>query len=279
MDFTGKVVYITGGSSGIGLSCARAFASLGAHITIFARDISRLEDASRDIARHARSQGQLIHAVSMNVSDNEETASKTKEAMALTGPPHVAIANAGIGYAELFLNTPFSAFDAVMKTNVYGVRNFIAGVLPAMAYGGRIAIVSSLAGLIGMYGYTSYSTSKFALVGLAECLRAELKPMGISVTLVCPPEVDTPFLPQEAEHLPVESKVIKAFCGRISPERAARAVVKGVSRRRFLVIPGVLANVMYTIHRLSGGLLTRYASDALVWAVQRPARRGMKGRP
>ncbi|HPC48279.1 MAG TPA: SDR family NAD(P)-dependent oxidoreductase, partial [Deltaproteobacteria bacterium] len=134
--------------------------------------------------------------------------------------------------------------------------------------------VSSAAGLMGMYGYTAYGTSKFALVGFAECLRCELEPMGIHVTLVCPGEVDTPFVPREAEHLPLESRVIKSFCGRISPDRVARAIVKAVASERFLVTPGVLTTIMYTLHRLSGGFLTRHTSDLVVRLVGWYARRG-----
>jgi len=277
-DFSGKTVYITGGSSGIGLETARLFASLGGDVVIFARDEERLASAARDIEGHRRSGSQKVHAVHMDVADPESVRTGIEEAIEKAGPPQVAIANAGVGYADLFIDTPHEAFDAVMKTNVYGVRSFVANVLPHMVGAkGTIVIVSSAAGLMGMYGYTTYGTSKYALVGFAECLRAELRTMGMTVTLVCPGEVDTPFVPKEAERLPFESRVVKSFCGRISPSRVAHAIVKGVAGKRFLVIPGVLTNLMFALHRFSNGMLTRYTSDLVVfvlrWYVSKQAAR------
>ncbi len=268
-DFHDKLVYITGGSSGIGLETARLFSSLGAHVAVFARNAKRLELARLDIERHRRSPSQTISAMTMDVADNAEVQKKIPLAVKEFGLPDIAIANAGVGYADCFMNIPYEEFDALMKTNVYGVRNTIAAVLPFMKdRGGHIVIVSSAAGLMGMYGYTLYGTSKFALVGFAECLRSELKPLGIPVTLVCPAEVDTPFVPREAETIPPEARAVKSFCGRIRPDRVARAIVKGVSKKRFLMIPGILTNIIYVNHRLTGGLATRFTTDLIVKFIQ-----------
>lgn len=269
-----KVVYITGGSSGIGLETARLFASLGAHVAVFARNPERLEQARLDIELHRRSLSQKVFSLSMDVADHEDVDHKMASAMKDFGIPDILIANAGVGYADRFMNIPFEEFAAIMKTNVFGVRNTIAALLPSMKdRGGHIVIVSSAAGLMGMYGYTAYGTSKYALVGFAECLRSELKPLGIPVTLVCPAEVDTPFVPREAQTLPPESRAVKSFCGLIKPDRVARAIVRGVSKRKFLVIPGMLTNIMYVSHRLTGGVLTRATSDLVVRFVQWRLRR------
>lgn len=278
MDVAGKVVYITGGSSGIGLETAKEFASLGAHVAVFARDESRLQTACREIEAYRKTPSQRVAFASMDVADNADVAEKVSRMVRDMGAPDIAVANAGIGYADRFEAIPFEAFDRVMKTNVYGVRNFVAASLPYMKPGSAVVIVSSAAGLMGMYGYTAYGTSKFALVGFAECLRAELKTEGISVVLVCPAEVDTPFIAKEAEHIPMESRVVKSFCGRIHPKRVAAAIAKAAASRRFLVIPGFLANTMYAIHRLTGGCMTRHASDMVISLVRWYTKAG-KGRP
>jgi short-subunit dehydrogenase len=134
--------------------------------------------------------------------------------------------------------------------------------------GGRIVIISSAAGLMGMFGYTSYATSKYALVGFAECLRSELKRYDISVTLVCPPEVDTPFLANEST-IPSEARALKNFAGTLQPGPVAKAIVKGISKKKFLVIPGILANLLFLNHRLTNGWATRITSDLIVKWMQR----------
>ena len=153
-----------------------------------------------------------------------------------------------------------------MKINVYGTRNTVSAILPFMKQkgGGHIVNVSSVAGMIGMYGYTLYCTSKYAIVGFSECLRSELKRFNITVTLVCPPEVKTPFVAEEAKTLPPEARVVKNLAGLLSTERVAKAIVRGISRKRFMVVPGFMAKSLLFWHRISNGLLTRTPADLII---------------
>lgn len=267
-DFSNKLVYITGGSSGIGLETARLLSSRGAHIAIFARNKDRLDQARQDIERHRRSPDQKIHTMQVDVADNNDVQEKMKEAVIQFGVPDIIITSAGVGHADYFENISHEAFDRLMKINVYGTRSVIATLLPSMKNrGGQITIISSAAGLIGMYGYTSYSTSKYALVGLAECLRSELKCYNIAVTLVCPPEVDTPFLANETG-IPPEARALKNFAGALKPGPVARTIVNSMARKKFLVVPGLLAKLLFLNHRLTNGLSTRFSSDIIVRLVR-----------
>jgi short-subunit dehydrogenase len=269
-DFSNKLVYITGGSSGIGLETARLLSSLGADVAIFARNKDRLDQARQDIERHRRSPDQYFHTMQVDVADNDDVQEKMKGAIIQFGIPDIVITSAGIGQADLFENVSHQAFDALMKINVYGTRSVIAALLPSMKdRGGQIVIISSAAGLMGMFGYTSYSASKYALVGLAECLRSELKRYNIAVTLVCPPEVDTPFLANEAG-IPPEARALKNFAGTLKPGPVARTIVKGIGKKKFLVVPGLLAKLLFLNHRLTNGLSTRFSSDIIVRLVRRP---------
>jgi short-subunit dehydrogenase len=81
-----------------------------------------------------------------------------------------------------------------------------------------------------MFGYSLYSTTKYALVGFSECLRSELKRFNIKVTLVCPPEVKTPFLEEEAKTLPPEGRAVKNLAGLLKPETVAKAIIRGIKR-------------------------------------------------
>jgi len=209
--YKNKHVYITGGSSGIGLEIARKLFSYGANLTLIARNNAKLEDARRDIEQFKVLHEQYIRCLSVDVADNSELSRVISQAIKEFGAPDILINSAGIIACDYLSNISYDTFDAVMKINLFGTRNMIAQTLPAMKQGSHIVIISSMAGLVGMCGYTAYGTLKFALVGLAECLRGELKQKGIHLTVVCPPEIDTPMLLDEMKTMPFESRILKKY--------------------------------------------------------------------
>jgi short-subunit dehydrogenase len=101
-------------------------------------------------------------------------------------------------------------------------------------------------------------------VGFTECLRSELKRFNINVTLVCPPEVKTPFIEEEAKTLPPEARVVKNLAGLLTPQQAAKAIVSGIKRKKFLVVPGIMARSLLFWHRISNGFLTRKPADLII---------------
>jgi len=106
-------------------------------------------------------------------------------------------------------------------------------------------------------------------VGISECLRSELKREGVGVTVVCPPEVSTPMVADEGATISAESRAVKRMAGVLTPDGVAQAVVKGVARGRFMIIPGGRARLLYVLHALSLGWLTRTASDCVIRRVDR----------
>jgi short-subunit dehydrogenase len=200
------------------------------------------------------------------VADNDDVGRKIKSAVEKFGIPDILINSAGVGVGDYFENISYEQFDKVMKINVYGTRNTISAILPFMKQkgGGHIVNISSMAGLVGMFGYTTYCATKYALVGFSECLRSELKRFNIKVTLVCPPEVKTPFIEEEAKTLPPEARVVKNFAGLLTPEQAARAIVRGIKKRKFLVVPGIAAKFLFFQHRISNGFFTRLPADVII---------------
>ena len=263
--FSSKLAFITGGSSGIGLATANLLASQGCHLVLFARGQKMLDEACRSVKTHTDA-SQRVNAVSMDVADDADVQQKIQTAVDTFGVPDILINSAGIGSGDYFENISYEQFDRLMKINVYGTRNTVSAILPFMKQkgGGHIVNVSSVAGMIGMYGYTLYCTSKYAIVGFSECLRSELKRFNITVTLVCPPEVKTPFVAEEAKTLPPEARVVKNLAGLLTPEQAAKIIVRGVKKKRFLVVPGIMAKSLLFWHRISNGLLTRTPSDLII---------------
>lgn len=256
-------VFVTGGSQGIGLAVARAYALEGARVGIFARNAERLLAARAELEALARPDAR-VGAYAMDVTDEGDVVAMTTRAVAELGAPDVLVCNAGIIAGDRFERIPSAEFEAVIRTNLFGVANTIRALLPSLKERrGRIVNVASMAGLVGMYGYTAYASSKYALVGFSESLRAELRPDGVSVTVVCPPEVPTAMVAEEDRTLPRPAKLVKRMAGVVSPEAVARAAVAGAARRQFLVIPGLQAQAVRIVHALSFGHLSRLTADAV----------------
>ena len=264
--FSGKLVYITGGSSGIGLATANLLAAEGCRLVLIARGEPLLDKACKTIASQTDQTAQAINFICMDVADNDDVRQKIKTAVETFGIPDILINSAGIGTGDYFENISYEQFDKAMRINVYGTRNVISAVLPYMKQkgGGHIVNIASVAGLIGMFGYTTYSTTKYAIVGFTECLRSELKRFNIKVTLIVPPEVKTPFIEEEAKTLPPEGRIVKNLAGLLTPEQVAKAIVRGIKGRKFLVVPGFMAKSLLFWHRISNGLLTRLPSDIII---------------
>lgn len=269
--FDGRMIYITGGSSGIGLEMGRIFVSEGANLLLIARNEDKLRAAGIDLEKSRRSTAQKVGVMSVDVSDITDVQGKMKTALEIYGAPDILVNSAGINkYADHFENITHAMFDEVIKINLYGPRTMIHTLLPAMkARKSHIVVLSSAAGLFGMFGYTAYGTSKAALLGLCDSLRYELKPLGMKVTVVCPPEVDTPMNIDEAKTLPAEGRAVKSLGGFLTPQYAARVIVRAIARGQYLFIPGASTRFLYLLHRLSNGWLTRVTSDIVIWITRK----------
>ncbi|MFC3071889.1 SDR family oxidoreductase [Shinella pollutisoli] len=233
-------VLVTGGSSGIGLAIAALLLSRGDRVTLLARDEGRLE-AAMDILSELPGAGERLAAVSADVADAASVGAGVRAAASRFGPADVLVASAGIVEPGLFHDQPPELFERQVAVNLFGVANSVRAVLPDMraAGGGRIAIVSSGAGLIGIPGYSGYCASKFALRGLAASLRAETAGHGISVSISFPPDTVTPQYEREMLVRPPEAE---AMMGRVRPWQAAdvaRVIVEGMEKGRREVHFGV----------------------------------------
>jgi len=137
---------------------------------------------------------------------------------------------------------------------------------------GHIVNVASVAGFLGIYGYTGYAAAKYAVMGFTEALRFEMKPHGVRVSVCCPPDTDTPALAHEKTLRPPETDVIAGNIKAISPERVGKAIVDGVERNRYYIIPDATSRFYFRLKGLLPEVFFR-----IVDADVRKARKAREG--
>lgn len=183
-----KHAFITGGASGIGLGIADALADLGIGVTI--ADVDRETLDAVVASRGGKLRGQLL-----DTRDRAGWASAKAEAEAALGPVDILVNNAGIGpNGRNFADMDPESYDRIIAINLTGVFNGVSAFAADMRDRGRGHIVntSSLAGLtMGFPGVGAYSVSKFGVVAMSECLRVEMAPHGVGVSVLCPGLVTT----------------------------------------------------------------------------------------
>jgi 3-dehydrosphinganine reductase len=255
-DLHNKNVFITGGSSGIGLSASKQLSAMGANIFIFSRNQDRLESAAKEIERARNTNDVRVDYLPLDVSDNDMTKDVMEQAVSIMGSPDILINSAGRSSPNYFENITCDQFEETMKINLFGVRNTIAALFPYMKKkGGHIINVSSIAGFIGVFGFTDYSASKFGLIGFSESLRSECKKYGILVSVLCPPDTDTPMLEAENSTKPEETKAISETGGLLTADYVARVMIKGIGKKKFIIIPGFMGKLTYIAKRLLPGIV------------------------
>ena len=264
MDIANRTIYITGGTSGMGLMAAKMLAGLGAHIVVF--NLNGDEAAMQSIADARRAPSQRIGFFQVNIADRAAVLSTVGDAVIKCGAPDVMINMAGIGGAAAFTEMKADLFDRIMQVNVQGTRNVVEAVLPHMLARkeGKIVLVGSMGGIIPVYGYTAYGASKFAVVGFAQCLRYELKPEWISVACFCPGEVETPGLAGERKSLPPASAALKKIGGTLPVEVAVRGLIEGIQKDQFMIIPGFKVKLTYWLYRITPTMIWNAITDAIV---------------
>lgn len=189
-DLAGKIAFITGAASGIGLGLAQAFAAAGMRVAITDVEKGALDKAEAGL----RDAGADVWSTVLDVTDRAAFARAADAAEAHFGKVHVICNNAGVTSRGPIERASYDDWDWVLGVNLGGVINGVHVFLPrikAHGEGGHIVNTSSIAGLIAGPGNGVYNTSKYAVVGLSETLRAELAPDGIGVTVLCPGSVRT----------------------------------------------------------------------------------------
>ncbi len=191
VSLEGRVAIVTGASSGVGRATAALLAERGVRVVVTARRESRL----REVVREIEATGGRAALLAGDAGEELTAHAAVALAIAKFGQLDVLVNNAGLGLYKELIDTSAAEFDELMGANVRSGFLFAREAARSMIGRGRgdIVFVSSVAGLQGAARESVYSASKFAQVGMAQALDAELRPHGIKVSVVCPGGVKTEF--------------------------------------------------------------------------------------
>ncbi|MCW5889067.1 MAG: SDR family oxidoreductase [bacterium] len=218
MALEGRVVIVTGAGRGIGAATASLLADAGARVVLASRTAGEIDAVAAEIA--ARAGADRVLAVPTDLADEQAIVRLVAATLSHFGDLHALVNNGATFRAAPAEELTAADWDAVMDVNARGTFLASREALRAfrrLGHGGAIVNLSSLGGLRGtpkFAGFTAYSVSKFAVVGLTECLAVEGRPLGVRVNCVAPGAVETRMLREAAPFLRTET----------SPAQVARTI-------------------------------------------------------
>ena len=267
-DVSGKVAFITGGSSGIGLGIAQTFAQAGMKVVIGYRSKEHLDEALKSLG----DMSDRIHAMSVDVADRGALERAAADTVKTFGKVHVLVANAGVAAMASVGKSTYDDWDWVIGVNLTGVFNSVHAFLPYIqgnGEGGQIIAASSAGGLFSAGAAAgAYTVSKFAVVGMMEALRGELAEHNIGVSVYCPGSV-TSNLPESARNRPAGLPDVgvklddKAKASFMETLRDPQLAITPLEMGR-LVLRGMRNNDLYILTHPEYEPLVRARSEALL---------------
>jgi NAD(P)-dependent dehydrogenase (short-subunit alcohol dehydrogenase family) len=263
--FRDRTAIVTGGASGIGQAVCEALGEHGAIVVVADLDTARAETVAQGI----RSRGGRAQAKALDVRDAPAFARLVEDTAAEHGRLDYLFNNAGIVIGGDERDVSLQDWNKVLDVDLHGV---VHGMRPAYALmvrqgSGHIVNTASVAGLVPAPGEISYTTAKYAVVGLSHALRAEGARLGVKVSVVCPGFIETPILDSPVRGADPE-KLRGLIPKAMAPDRCARVILAGVARNR--------ATIVVTAHARALWYLARVSPDAAIWMATRVIERVRK---
>ncbi len=253
----GKLALVTGAGSGIGRATALLCARRGASLAIC--DVN--QDGLAETEAEAHRLGCDVLAASVDVADREQMLAFAAAVHERVDAVDLLVNNAGVGLGATFLETPLEDWDWILPINVMGVVHGCHIFLPAMVQrgrGGHVVNLSSAAGYFANASLAAYSATKFAVLGLSEALRTELRPAGIGVTAICPGIINTPITRNSRLRggaVGQRERIARLYERRnYGPDRVAGRILHAVQHNRAVMPVSAEAWAMWWLSRFTPSL-------------------------
>lgn len=253
-DPTGKHCFITGGSTGLGKALAVELVKLGADITIIARRKEELINAVSEIKNKKRDPCQKVTYVSADVTSKKDIVKAFDEAKAAIGrDPEYVFACAGASFPKYFVDHTLEDFEFLINLNYLGQAYVAHQATIRMKNNnvkhGKIVFISSVLGLMSFVGYAAYSPTKYAIRGLADTLRNELKKYCIDVHIFYPGGIKTPGFEVENKTKPQITKDIEGINIPQTPEECAISLIRGLKAGYYNITTELLIEILRSTGR------------------------------
>jgi NAD(P)-dependent dehydrogenase (short-subunit alcohol dehydrogenase family) len=244
-DLAGKVAFITGGASGIGFGTAQECIAAGMRVVI-----ADIRPEPLETARAAL--GSQAHAILLDVADRERMRLAAEETVRVFGKVHILFNNAGIGLLGSISDATYNDWDWMLSVNLNAVFNGVRSFLPhlrAHGEGAHIVSTASMGGLMVTGNGGVYSTCKFGVVAMMQCLREDLAPEGIGVSVLCPAAVNTNIYTHDelrperfgssgySQSPEARERLRALLAGGMDPRRVGAVVLEGIRRNELYLFP------------------------------------------
>lgn len=258
--YSNKYVIIAGGSEGIGRALALDLTKANADVTILSRTIQKLEQTHQEMEALRVSPEQKLNYVVCDVTQFEVVKKVFDQLILDHRIPDVLMNVAGYALPGYIHEQEIHHFKDMMNLNLFGLVHTCKVITPYFMKEkkGVILNTSSMAGFLGLFGYTAYCASKFAVIGFSEALRRELIPYNIQVSVLCPPNTKTPGLEKENQTKPKEILATEEKAKVVTAEEVSSVTLNDLRKKKTMIIPTFDGNLAYLLNKISPKIIDQF---------------------